>query len=166
MKARGRSGSRLVGFDYDPATQTAKFSMYVPGTADCKRATVHAKDYDEAVRRIGETPAVLAGRHATLTFLDRTTGNTLCSAPIGLISAANTAVGVATCTFDAVAGTYTVETRVGGWYVRDSASDDVTLAVTKSNGAMSRAAGPHNSRRRRQRTRPIYICEHGSRAAI
>jgi integrase len=53
MKAAGGRGrSRLVGFDYDPATQTAKFSMYVPGTAgrERKRATVHAKDYDEAVR--------------------------------------------------------------------------------------------------------------------
>jgi integrase len=46
-----RRNSRLVGFEYDPATQTARFSMYLPGTAgrERRRATVHAETYDQAV---------------------------------------------------------------------------------------------------------------------
>src|SRR4051794_3526605 len=46
-----RRNARLVGFEYDPSTQTARFSMYLPGTAgrERKRATVHAESYDKAV---------------------------------------------------------------------------------------------------------------------
>jgi len=52
MNRRRRSPSRLVGFEYDPLTGVARFSMYVPGTAgrERKRATVEAKSYDEAVQ--------------------------------------------------------------------------------------------------------------------
>jgi len=44
---------RLVGFEYDPRSGTAHFSMYVPGTAgrERKRATVEADNYDDAVRK-------------------------------------------------------------------------------------------------------------------
>ncbi len=44
--------SRLVGFEYEPLTSLARFSMYVPGTAgrERKRATVEARSYDEAVQ--------------------------------------------------------------------------------------------------------------------
>lgn len=52
-RARGRKARRLIGFDYDPATGTARFSMYVPGTAgrERKRATVEAESYDHAVQQ-------------------------------------------------------------------------------------------------------------------
>jgi hypothetical protein len=52
VKRRSRPPSRLVGFEYDPLTGTARFKMYVPGTAgrERKRATVEARSYDEAVQ--------------------------------------------------------------------------------------------------------------------
>jgi integrase len=50
MKRRHRP--RLVGFEYEPLTGIARFSMYLPGTAgrERKRATVQARSYDEAVQ--------------------------------------------------------------------------------------------------------------------
>jgi len=50
MKRR-RSAPQLVGFEYDPLRGLAHFSMYVPGGGgrERKRATVEARDYDEAV---------------------------------------------------------------------------------------------------------------------
>lgn len=55
MRAAGRAkkAQRLVGFEYDPATGTAHFSMYVPGTGgrERKRATVEAVSYDDAVKQ-------------------------------------------------------------------------------------------------------------------
>ena len=72
-------------------------------------------------------------RKATLTFINRATGQTLCTAPIGLVTASDTSTGVATCSFTATAGTYTIESRVGGWYARDAAADDVTLSVLRPN---------------------------------
>lgn len=51
--SRARKVQRLVGFEYDPATGTAHFSMYVPGTGgrERKRATVQAASYDDAVKQ-------------------------------------------------------------------------------------------------------------------
>jgi hypothetical protein len=48
-----RRSKKLVGFEYDPATGIAHFSMYVPGTSEHqrKRATVEAESYDEAVKK-------------------------------------------------------------------------------------------------------------------
>jgi integrase len=50
---RTRKAQRLVGFEYDPATGSAHFSMYVPGTGgrERKRATVEAASYDDAVKQ-------------------------------------------------------------------------------------------------------------------
>jgi integrase len=47
-----RSRRRLVGFAYDPETQLASFSAYVPGSGgrERKRRTVFAATYDDAVR--------------------------------------------------------------------------------------------------------------------
>jgi hypothetical protein len=68
-------------------------------------------------------------RNATLTFVDRITGRTLCTAPIGLVSLSRPSIGVGSCSFSAPAGAYTIETRVGGWYARDAQADDVVLTV-------------------------------------
>jgi hypothetical protein len=81
----------------------------------------------------GSGPSLGDIRKATLTFVNRNTGQTLCAAPIGLVTPSDTSTGIATCTFAATAGTYIVESRVGGWYARDSAADDVTLSVLKAN---------------------------------
>jgi YD repeat-containing protein len=72
-------------------------------------------------------------RKATLTFVNRATGQSLCAAPIGLVTPSDSSTGIATCTFTADVGTYIVESRVGGWYTRDSAADDVTLSVLAAN---------------------------------
>jgi YD repeat-containing protein len=72
-------------------------------------------------------------RNATLTFVNRATGATLCTAPIGLVASSNTSSGVATCTFAATAGTYTIESRVSGWYTRDAVADDVSLPVAAAS---------------------------------
>jgi len=47
-----RSRRRLVGFSYDPKTQLASLSAYVPGSSgrERKRKTVFAATYDDAVR--------------------------------------------------------------------------------------------------------------------
>jgi len=90
----------------------------------------------------GAAPYALGDiRKATLTFLDRATGKTLCAAPIGLVMASDATIGVGACNFTAAAGTYTVETHVGGWYTRDSAADDVTLSVLKANEDFVTGAG-------------------------
>jgi hypothetical protein len=73
-------------------------------------------------------------RKATLTFVDRTTHAALCTATIDLASASDQRIGVAVCTFkrtfSATATTsLTVGAQIGGYYVRDSAADDVTLSV-------------------------------------
>jgi hypothetical protein len=49
------------------------------------------------------------------------------------VTLTDSSTGIATCTFTATAGTYVVESRAGGWYTRDSATDDVTLLVVKAN---------------------------------
>ena len=78
---------------------------------------------DESADTLGDI------RNATLTFVDRGTGQTLCIAPIGLVSSSRLSVGVASCTFNAPAGSYTVESRVGGWYARDAQADDVVITI-------------------------------------
>jgi Phage integrase, N-terminal SAM-like domain len=47
-----RTRRRLVGFSYDPKTQLASLSAYVPGSAgrERKRKTVFAATYDDAIR--------------------------------------------------------------------------------------------------------------------
>jgi hypothetical protein len=70
-------------------------------------------------------------RNATLTFVDRATGNVLCTAPIGLVSADDTRIGVATCT---ATGTFppslTVGASVAGHYLRNDAADDAVLTLS------------------------------------
>jgi hypothetical protein len=74
-------------------------------------------------------------RMATLTFVNRATGGTLCSAPVGLVSPSDLINGVATCTFTASTGTYTIGSRVEGSYYHDAAADDVVLSVTAATDA-------------------------------
>ena len=69
-------------------------------------------------------------RNASLTFVDRTTHDVLCSATIVLFDAADARLGVGSCTFThASVGTITVGAQVGNYYVRDDAADDVTLTI-------------------------------------
>lgn len=69
-------------------------------------------------------------RNASLTFVDRTTHDMLCSATIVLVDPSDQRVGIGACTFTHPStGTITVEARVGGYYTRDDAADDVTLTI-------------------------------------
>jgi MBG domain (YGX type) len=68
-------------------------------------------------------------RNATLTFVDRVSGETLCTAPLDLMSASDPRIATGTCSFSGTIRTYQVGTRIGGYYVRDAAADDVTVAV-------------------------------------
>lgn len=92
-------------------------------------------------------------RNATLAFVDRATGATLCTAPIGLASADDQRIGVATCTFTGSFPTGTsslvLGARVGGYYTRDDASDDVTMTIAAPTadfvtGGGSTASGAFN----------------------
>jgi|GEM_PF-1129717 len=74
-------------------------------------------------------------RMATVTFVNRATGETLCVAPVGLVSPSDLVNGVATCTFTASTGTYTIGSIVGGSYYRDAAVNDVVLSVTAATAA-------------------------------
>lgn len=72
---------------------------------------------------------------ATLTFVDRATDATLCTATIGLIVSTDERSGVATCSFTrdfgtSLPATVTAGARIGGYYTRDAAADDATLTVS------------------------------------
>jgi hypothetical protein len=68
-------------------------------------------------------------RNATLTFVDRATNTPLCTATIGLATATDPRIGIGTCTFTTTGSALTIGMRIGGYYVRDAAADDVALTV-------------------------------------
>jgi hypothetical protein len=79
--------------------------------------------------------------NATVTFVNRATGAVLCTAGNAKpMYTGNTTTGVATCmatiptTGSATSWQVQVGTVVGGWYIRDSAADNVTLVINKPNG--------------------------------
>jgi pimeloyl-ACP methyl ester carboxylesterase len=75
-------------------------------------------------------------RQATLTFVDRDRNTTLCTASVGLIVSGGTTIGVGACAWTtsfAESTHVTVGSIVGGYYVRDSRSDDVSVAIYPPN---------------------------------
>jgi pimeloyl-ACP methyl ester carboxylesterase len=68
-------------------------------------------------------------RNATLTFVDRVSGETLCTAPLAFVDAGDARIATGTCSFSATIRAYQVGTRIGGYYLRDAAADDVTINV-------------------------------------
>jgi len=69
-------------------------------------------------------------RNASLTFIDRTTLDVLCTATIVLFDPADQRTGVASCTFThSTPGTITVGARVGNYYTRDDVADDATVTI-------------------------------------
>jgi hypothetical protein len=76
-------------------------------------------------------------RNAKVTFVDQDNGNkVLCTASVGLVSAADTKTGTATCTWNADIGsadsqTYTVGTVVNNDYIRDDPSEDAVITITR-----------------------------------
>lgn len=79
--------------------------------------------------------------NATVTFIDRATNTVLCTAPVQTMFEGNNVRAGASCvarlssTGSGPQWTYDVGTIVGGWYVRDDVSDDVTVTVVKPSNA-------------------------------
>ena len=76
-------------------------------------------------------------RKATVDFVNRDTNTTLCSnLPVGLVSAADTKVGTATCNWSANIGSadsasYTIGIKVNNYYTRNESADNVVVTVSK-----------------------------------
>ncbi|MDP9373011.1 MAG: Ig-like domain repeat protein, partial [Chloroflexota bacterium] len=76
-------------------------------------------------------------RTATLRFVNRETGATLCSAPIGLVGAADLKTGTAACAWAANLGGAAslhvpVGIAIGGHYLRDDAADNTIVTVARA----------------------------------
>jgi hypothetical protein len=85
-------------------------------------------------------------RKATLTFVDRATNAVLCTAPIGLVKSSDERAGIATCTFirdfgTALPASFVAGAKVGGYYVRDAAADDVTMSIAAATNDLVAGAG-------------------------
>jgi hypothetical protein len=116
------------------APLTAAMSPY-PATVTLAVTVQESPSQGEGPDTVGDI------RNATMTFVDRLTGLTLCTAPIGLVASSTPGIGVASCSFSAPAGTYTIESRVGGWYARDDRADDVVVTVVIPNRDSVRGNG-------------------------
>jgi hypothetical protein len=76
-------------------------------------------------------------RNATVAFVDRATGRSLCSAPVGLVNPSDTRLGTAACTWSASLATqnsitYTVGIVVSGSYAHDSPDQNVQVTVSRA----------------------------------
>ncbi|MEA2240161.1 MAG: hypothetical protein QOC81_4885 [Thermoanaerobaculia bacterium] len=70
--------------------------------------------------------------NATLTFVDRTTNATLCTAPLGLMRPDVLTIASGTCIWTApltATRTVTIGVVIGGYYNRDTAADDTPLLL-------------------------------------
>ncbi|AHG88819.1 hypothetical protein J421_1282 [Gemmatirosa kalamazoonensis] len=85
-------------------------------------------------------------RNASVRFVDRASGATLCSAPVGLVSSADTKTGTVSCNWSASLGsqesaTWTVGVVVDGFYARNSADDNTVVTVALPIGGMISGGG-------------------------
>lgn len=80
-------------------------------------------------------------RNATATFVDRSNGATLCTAPIGLLNSADTTVGSLTCTATVPLTNITVGVVVSNYYTRDAASDDTVISITSFRNMSAQGTG-------------------------
>jgi hypothetical protein len=75
-------------------------------------------------------------RKATVTFVNRDTNQNIATAPVGLVSAADTKTGTATYNWSVNIGSansqiYTIGIIVNGYYTRNSADDNTVVTVSK-----------------------------------
>jgi hypothetical protein len=121
------------------ATYTgARFAS--PICSECTTASVTVSATIRDVNLERGTPGGGDVRNATVAFVDRATGSTLCTAAVGLVSPAEARLGTAACTWTAALGTqrsttYTVGIEVGGSYAHNSARDDVQVNVARPTRA-------------------------------
>jgi Bacterial surface protein, Ig-like domain/Bacterial Ig-like domain (group 3)/HYR domain len=109
---------QYTGLNWAPACSAASavvtFSATVTDVADAARGAIS---------------------NATLTFIDRDKGTTLCTTPVGLVSSADKTIGTGACNATLAVGDYRVGIVVGGFYARnDPDDDDQVLEVATSCG--------------------------------
>src|SRR6266852_794584 len=89
-------------------------------------------------------------RNATVTFVDRATNTTLCTAPVLLVNGSDTKTGSVTCSFTGTVGTsgstqYTVGIVVGGYYSnaikRSTSLDDTVVTISQVGAGMITGGG-------------------------
>jgi hypothetical protein len=85
-------------------------------------------------------------RNATLTFVDRATNATLCTASVLLVNSSDTKTGSVTCTFTGVVDNtgskqYMVGMVVSGYYTRNSSSDNTLVTISQVGPGMITGGG-------------------------
>jgi hypothetical protein len=85
-------------------------------------------------------------RNAKVTFVNRDTGATLCTANVGLITSGDTTVGAATCNVSLSYGStgstqYTVGIKVGGHYVDNNPVENSVVTVSQATSGMITGGG-------------------------
>lgn len=133
--------------DKEDARATYTGAMYVgtsSATATTGVATLAATIQDISVTADANGDTYAGDiRKATMKFVDRANGATLCSATIGLVSASDTRTGVATCNATLSVGScpsapcsqqYTVGVVVDGYYVNGADGDSVVTIAQPGNG--------------------------------
>jgi uncharacterized protein len=75
--------------------------------------------------------------NASVTFVNRQSGEVLCSAPVGLVNQADTSVGTAACTWQADLGssdslTVHVGVMVNGYYIGESPVEDGLITISRA----------------------------------
>jgi hypothetical protein len=85
-------------------------------------------------------------RNATVTFVDRSTNMTLCTAPVLLINSSDTKTGSVTCGFTGTVGStgstqYTVGIVVNGYYSRNMSTDNALVTISQVGPGMITGGG-------------------------
>jgi hypothetical protein len=85
-------------------------------------------------------------RNATVTFVDRSTNMTLCTAPVLLINSSDTKTGSVTCQFTGMVGNtgstqYTVGIVVNGYYSRNMSTDNALVTISQVGPGMITGGG-------------------------
>jgi triacylglycerol esterase/lipase EstA (alpha/beta hydrolase family) len=134
------SGSTLTITQEDArVTITSPLSITLAASGDTTvRLAATVKDISATANADGDIwPGNIV--NATLTFVDRATDATLCTATINLVAATQSAptdsrIGAGTCTFTRAfpASTSTslrIGAKIGGYYIRDVETDDATMTI-------------------------------------
>jgi hypothetical protein len=114
--------------------------MISTGCATCSTATVPLRATIQDITAVLGDPAYDpdAGNitNATVSFVNRSNNDVLCTSNVILLDPANSTVGTATCNWAANIGSnygmdYTVGIVVDGYYTRNSTEDDAIVVVSK-----------------------------------
>ncbi len=121
-------------------------------TAQCDPTNVPAGFASCAAWAAAQTPPVPWDpnpgdiRNATVTFVDRSNNNTLCTAQVLLVNSSDTKTGSATCTFTGMVGNtgstqYTVGIVVSRYYMRNASTDNTVVTLSQVGAGMITGGG-------------------------